>query len=92
MTESRPLLCTRCSSPCAVAEDVNAYIDWGLAVIDADGVVRPAVKAFEFHGNDPFRVRAVCQNGNCRYQWTLRRGFDPERGEEIPEPFSYPRR
>jgi hypothetical protein len=66
----------------AVAEDVHAYLDWGTAVIDADGVVRPAVKSFEFFTADPFQARAVCQNADCRYQWKLRRKFDPERGED----------
>ena len=85
MSESRPLLCTRCVHPVAVAEDVHAYVDWGAAVIDPDGVVRPAVKAFEFFAADPSQARAVCQNADCRHQWKLRRRFDPERGEAEAE-------
>ena len=86
MPESRALLCTRCGQPAGVAEDVNAYIDWGAAVIDPDGVVRPAVKSFEFFAADPYQARAVCQNTDCLHQWKLRRKFDPERGDSAPEP------
>lgn len=73
------LTCTRCGSWCGIAEDTEGCIDWGLAVIGDDGVVRP-------QHPDPegvtavvrsLRVRAVCENPECRYQWTLRRRFDP---------------
>jgi len=74
----RPLLCTRCHSPAAVAEDVTGHVDWGLGVIEDDGTVRPAVQHMEFHKGAPVRTRAVCTNPTCRHQWTLRRRFQPE--------------
>lgn len=73
----RPLLCTRCNSPAGVAEDVTAHCDWGLAVIDEQGTVRPAVQHMEFHKGEPVRVRAVCSRATCGHQWTLRRRFEP---------------
>lgn len=85
MPEPRPLLCTHCGSPAGVAEDVSAYVDWGAAVVDPDGVVRPAVKHFEFFAGDPIQARAVCLNADCGHQWKLRRKFDPERGEAARE-------
>lgn len=75
---SRPLLCTRCGSPAGVVEDATALADWGLAVVDDDGNVRPAVQRMEFHRGDPVRTRAVCTNDECGHQWTLRRHFIPE--------------
>jgi hypothetical protein len=77
----RLLGCTQCGSPAAVAEDTEGCVDWGLAVVDEDGVVRP-------QSTDPegvtavtniLRVRACCTNPGCEYQWTLRRRFDPTR-------------
>jgi hypothetical protein len=76
---SQPLACTRCGSPCAVAEDTEGCVDWGLAFIGEDGTVRP-------QSPDPegitavvriLRVRACCTNPECRHQWALRRRFDP---------------
>ena len=75
----RPLPCTRCGSPCGIAEDVHAHADWGLAVVDDNGTVRPARQHMEFHKGDPIRIRAVCSNEACGHQWTLRRRFS-ERG------------
>lgn len=75
--KTRPLLCTQCGSPAGVAEDVTGHCDWGLAVIDEHGTVRPARLHMEFHKGDPVRVRAVCDNPECGYQWTLCRRFDP---------------
>lgn len=75
----RPLLCTRCGGRCAVAEDTEGCVDWGLAVVGEDGVVRP--EETEPEGITAvtriLRTRAVCQNPECEYQWTLRRRFDP---------------
>jgi hypothetical protein len=82
---ARPLLCTRCHSPVAVAEDARSLIDWGPAVVDADGVVRPQYPdpADDYqsitYDVDHGRARAVCSNPKCGHQWTLRRRFDPER-------------
>lgn len=73
----RPLLCTRCGDRCAVAEDFTGYADWGVAVIDEEGIVRPALQHVDIYRGEPFRTRAVCQNPECEYQWTLRRRFDP---------------
>lgn len=79
----RPLTCTRCGAPVGIAEDVTGFLDWGLAVIDADGIVRPANP----HQTAPVlmadnadatgRPRACCLNPACRHQWRLRRRFNP---------------
>lgn len=80
---TRLLTCTRCGSPCAVAEDTRGLIDWGPAVIGADGVVRPQYPdpADEYqtvtHDIGITNTRAVCSNPECGHQWTLRRRFDP---------------
>jgi hypothetical protein len=74
---NRPLLCTKCGRQVGLAEDVNAHVDWGLAVIDDDGTVRPGEQRMELHKDEPIRVRAVCSNNDCRHQWTLRRRFEP---------------
>lgn len=79
---ARPLPCTKCGTPVGLAEDFEGYLDWGAAMVDADGTVHPAVQHFELHKGDPVRVRAVCPK--CGHQWTLRRRFEPERGEELP--------
>ena len=38
---ARPLLCTRCGSQISIVEDTYGRIEWGPAVVDDDGVVRP---------------------------------------------------
>lgn len=79
----RPLLCTRCHSPATIAEDVQGYLDWGPAVIDSKGVVRPAdpdykpVSVMGDNGRTVGRPRACCTNRDCGHQWRLRRLFDP---------------
>ena len=73
----RPLLCTKCHSPAGVAEDFTGHADWGLAVIDDDGTVRPVKQHVEIYKGDPVRARAVCSNDACRHEWTLRRRFEP---------------
>lgn len=89
--EPRPLVCIRCAGPVDVAEDIEGVIDWGAAVIDADGVVRPA----DPHHRPPVvladtggpigRPRACCLA--CGHQWRLRRPFDPTREpHNAPEP------
>ncbi|WP_157874549.1 hypothetical protein [Streptomyces sp. AcH 505] len=60
-----------------MAEDVTGHNDWGLAVVDSDGTVRPAEQHMEFYKGDVVRIRAVCVNPRCRHQWTLRRRFEP---------------
>ncbi len=74
---SRPLACTRCGSACNVAEDVELVADYGPAVIDHLGVVRPADPDYQADKTDgaPIRTRACCTK--CHHQWTLRRRFDP---------------
>lgn len=77
----RPLTCTRCSGPCEIAEDIAAVLEWGLAVVDDDGVIRladpeehpPTVMAD--NGDAIGRPRACCTE--CGHQWRLRRRFDP---------------
>lgn len=75
---TRPLQCMRCGSPAGVAEDFTGHADWGMAVIDAEGIVRPVKQHVEIHKGEPIRVRAVCSNDDCQHQWTLRRRFEPE--------------
>jgi hypothetical protein len=77
---SRPLTCTRCGSPCAIAEDVQAYIDWGPAEIGPDGIVRPSSpemgdQVMELGSSAGYR--ACCTNRECQHQWALRRRFEP---------------
>lgn len=79
---SRPLRCTKCAGQVSVVEDVSGVVDWGLALVDDDGTVRPAVQYMEFQRGDPIRARAVCTDSECGHEWTLRRRFDPLRGEE----------
>jgi hypothetical protein len=76
---TRPLTCIKCGGPCAVAEDLETTADYGPAVIDSDGTVRPADPTYTPDKADatPLRARACCTNPACRHQWTLRRRFDP---------------
>lgn len=80
----RPLLCTRCHSPVTIAEDITSYLDWGPAVIDDHGTVRPAdpdhtpPPAMADNGYTVGRPRACCTNRDCGHQWRLRRPFAPE--------------
>lgn len=73
----KPLTCPRCGSQCGVAEDVEGCVDWGLAVVGDDGVVRPVTDQPEAITavTRTLRARAVCDNPDCGYQWTLRRRF-----------------
>lgn len=75
---TRPLPCPRCGSPAGVAEDYEGHADWGLAVIDDEGVVRPAKQHVDIYRGAPVRARAECSNAKCGHQWTLRRRFEPE--------------
>jgi hypothetical protein len=85
---TRPLTCTRCGSPVAIAEDTAGVIDWGPAVITDDGTVRPAEPhqrppVLMADNSDPVgRPRACCTNSDCLHQWRLRRRFDPTTTEE----------
>lgn len=82
MTE-RVLLCTRCRYPALVVEDVTGQLDWGYAVIDDTGTVRPADKdhrppvLMSDNSDTTGRPRACCTNTECGHQWRLRRPFDP---------------
>lgn len=80
MTVKR-LTCTRCGGPVTVVEDVVGWIEWGPAVIDAEGVVRPedpdgrpgVVTAKE---STPVGLpRACCLKDGCGHQWRIRRQF-----------------
>lgn len=64
-------------------ERVTAVLDWGLATVGADGVVRPT-------GHDALPPCAMadnaegteipygrCDDSECLHQWRLRRRFDP---------------
>ncbi|MEV7154875.1 hypothetical protein AB0N77_09650 [Streptomyces misionensis] len=82
MTE-RILVCPKCRYPAGIAEDVCGSLDWGFAVIDEHGTVRPAdpqqkppVLSAD-NAEATGRTRACCSNDDCRHQWTLRRPFDP---------------
>ncbi|MER7507033.1 hypothetical protein ABTX82_01590 [Streptomyces lavendulae] len=80
---TRPLICTRCGTPVGIAEDVTGFLDWGQAVIDDDGTVRPADPSqtapvlMADNADATGRPRACCPNRACGYQWRLRRRFDP---------------
>jgi hypothetical protein len=62
-------------------EDTYGSIDWGPAVVDDDGVVRPQFPDPEdgyqliVYDGGISRTRAVCANPECLHQWTLRRSF-----------------
>jgi hypothetical protein len=77
---TRPLACPRCGTQCGIAEDVQTHSDYGPAVIDETGTVRPQDPARQHglhHDPRPVRTRACCLNAECGHQWTLRRRFDP---------------
>ncbi|WP_143670575.1 hypothetical protein [Streptomyces antimycoticus] len=63
----------------SIAEDVTGYLDWGKAVIDTDGTVRPAdptqrPPVLTADNSAPAgRPRACCSA--CGHQWRLRRPF-----------------
>jgi hypothetical protein len=68
-----------------VVEDVTGYLDWGTAVIDDNGIVRPAdPDAFPPYltadnAEASGHPRACCESRECGHQWRLRRKFDPTR-------------
>jgi hypothetical protein len=80
---SRPLLCPRCHAPADVIERVTGALDWGPAVIGADGVVRPATRSEDFarlidsQNGDVGAAYGHCGSTTCGHQWKLRRPFDP---------------
>lgn len=80
----RPLRCTRCGSPADVVEDITGYLDWGAAIVDADGTVRPAdlgqqpPNLMADNAESTGRPRACCTASACGHQWRLRRRFDPD--------------
>ncbi|MFF4661983.1 hypothetical protein [Streptomyces sp. NPDC001282] len=88
----RPLTCTRCGSPAAVAEDTAGFIDWGPAVVGNDGVVRPRYPdprdGYQTVVSDGgiTRTRACCTSRECGHQWTLRRRFEPTAPAVTEEP------
>lgn len=79
------LTCPRCRCPATVVEDVTGYLDWGYAVIDNTGTVRPAdpnqapPTLSADNADSAGRARACCSNSDCQHQWRLRRPFDPTR-------------
>ena len=78
--EGTPLACPKCGSQAAVVERVLGTLDWGLAVVGHDGVVRPAKHkeppAVMADNASPVGVWAVCDARACGHQWKLRRRFD----------------
>lgn len=77
---ARVLRCTKCSGPTEVIEYVETIVDYGPAVIDGNGVVRPVVSRDTYGDKEhwlPLRAIAICLSSNCRYRWVLRRKFDP---------------
>ncbi|WP_406417977.1 hypothetical protein [Streptomyces sp. NBC_01614] len=83
MTE-RILLCPKCRYPAAVIEEVTGHLDWGPAVIDDTGTIRPAdpdhkpPTLMSDNATATGRIRACCQNDDCQHQWRPRRQFDPQ--------------
>lgn len=77
------LACLRCGDPVTIAEDITGYIDWGLAIVDEAGTVRPAdpehtpPPSMSDNSRTVGRPRACCTNRDCGHQWRLRRPFDP---------------
>lgn len=80
----RILLCPKCRHPAAVIEEVAGALDWGHAVIDEHGTIRPADPAHKpptlmaDNSTTTGRILACCQNDDCRHQWRPRRPFDPQ--------------
>jgi hypothetical protein len=58
---------------------MEVVADYGLAVVDHDGVVRPAegLEGVHHEHATKVRTRACCTNRKCEYQWALRRPFEP---------------
>ncbi|GGR70890.1 MULTISPECIES: hypothetical protein [Streptomyces] len=82
MTE-RILTCPRCRYPATIAEDVTGHLDWGHAVIDESGTIRPADPQQKpptltaDNADATGRIRACCANDDCQHEWRPRRPFDP---------------
>ncbi|WP_442803624.1 hypothetical protein OG411_29835 [Streptomyces pseudogriseolus] len=81
---TRPLICPKCGAHVAITEDITGYLDWGLAVLGDDGVVRreeadcePRIVMAD-NSRPVGRPRACCVNPGCGHQWRLRRPFDPQ--------------
>ncbi|WP_405149475.1 hypothetical protein OG589_14650 [Sphaerisporangium sp. NBC_01403] len=87
---SEALKCTRCGSRVAICETVEGWLDWGLAVLGDDGVVRPErcehPPPVMADNSTPKATYAVCDNTRCGHRWKLRRRFDsaslPADGEQ----------
>jgi uncharacterized protein YbaR (Trm112 family) len=79
----RILTCPVCRHPATIVEDVTGHLDWGFAVIDEDGVIRPADPnhtppvLMANNAEATGKLRASCDNDDCRHQWRPRRPFDP---------------
>ena len=85
-----PLTCPKCRSQAAAVEKVLGTLDWGLAVVGHDGVVRPATKRQEppvvmADNSNPVGVWAICDARACGHQWKLRRRFDAFGPEGEPD-------
>lgn len=77
-TTTRPFRCTRCGTQVHIGEEAVTWIDFGPAVLNADGEVRtPQASTEGFVGEpNPCRTYAVCTNPDCGHRWRLRRAFD----------------
>lgn len=77
---AQPLTCTKCGHPVEVVEYVETIVDYGPAVIDERGIVRPVGEVDPYgskQDSEEIRAVAVCLDRTCRNRWTLRRKFDP---------------
>jgi hypothetical protein len=89
---ARPLRCPRCGSAAAVIERVTAVLDWGLATIGADGVVRPVGRdaqppcAMADNAEGAEIPYGRCDDSECLHQWRLRQRFDPTALLDTPNP------
>ena len=86
ISEAVPLACPKCGSQAAAVEKVLGTLDWGLAVVGCDGVVRPAERqeppVVMADNSHPVGVWAICDARTCGHRWKLRRRFDSHLNEE----------
>jgi len=76
-TTQRPLCCSKCGTQVRISEEAVTWIDFGPAVIDADGEVHAPQADTEGSVSmpNPNRTYAVCTNRACGHRWRLRRRF-----------------
>jgi hypothetical protein len=73
------LRCTQCGEQVSIVEVVEGFLDWGPAVVDDQGVVRPqeasGALSLDEWNSTPKGAYAHCDNRKCGYRWKLRRRF-----------------